>query len=187
MIIIFMPLFLMSLFGFLTLRSLKTLSSRVIPVNGIVPVASEQKKKRDIDLLRMVLTEIIVYLILTSAYPLVFLYTTVTANITDKSATRVQIESFVSFISNTCLQYMNHGSRLFIYLATSRIFRSDVKKLILTGSSHNNTITAHDNTIPNVEHLKENKCIGHFENELTNYILYYLSILYCSYYDFFAH
>jgi hypothetical protein len=74
LIIIFTPLCLMSLFGFLTLRNMKRLRARVLPLNGTFTVASEQRKRCDIDLIKMVLTEVMVYLILTSAYPLVFLY-----------------------------------------------------------------------------------------------------------------
>jgi hypothetical protein len=128
----------MSLFGFLTLRNMKRLRARVLPLNGIFTAASEQRKRRDIDLLKMILTEVMVYIMLTSAYPLVFLYTTITANITNKSATRLQIESFISFMSNAFLQYLNSGSCFFICMATSRIFRSEVKKLILTRGRDNN-------------------------------------------------
>jgi hypothetical protein len=115
LIIIFTPLCLMSLFGFLTLRNMKRLRARILPLNGTFTVVSEQRKRRDIDLLKMVLTEVMVYLMLTSAYPLVFLYTTITANITNKSATRLQVESFVSFMSNAFLQYLNSAS-CFFYL-----------------------------------------------------------------------
>lgn len=141
LIIIFTPLCLMSLFGFLTLRNMKRLRARVLPVNGTFTVASEQRKRRDMDLLKMVLTEVMVYLILTSAYPLVFLYTTITANITNKSGTRLQIESFISFMSNAFLQYLNSGSCFFLYMVISRTFRSEVKKLILIRGRNNNNIS----------------------------------------------
>ncbi len=129
----------MSLFDFLILLNMKRLRARVLSLNGTLTVASEQRKTRDIDLIKMVLTEVMVYRILTSTYPLVFLYTTITANITNKSATRLQVESFISFISNAFLQYLNSGSCFFICMATSRTFRSEVKKLILSRGRDNNS------------------------------------------------
>ena len=126
----------MIFFGCLTVRNMKRLRARILPVNGTLTGAFQQRKRRDIDLLKMVLTEAMVYLILTSAYPFMFLYTTATANIT-KSTTRLQIESFISFMSNSFLQYLNTGSCFFIYISTSRTFRSEVKKLILSRGREN--------------------------------------------------
>lgn len=89
-------------------------------------------RKRNSDLVRIVLAEVLIYLILTSAYPIVFLYTTITASDLTKSATRLQIESFISFFSNSVFQYSNAGTSFFIYVSTSRAFRLEVKQLILT-------------------------------------------------------
>jgi hypothetical protein len=132
LIVIFTPLCLMSFFAFLTLRNMKRLHLRVCPANGERTSRAGQMKRRDTDFLKMVLAEVFVYLILTSPYPIVFLYTTVTANVLNKSATRLQIESFVSFFSNSFLQYLNSGASFFIYMSTSRSFRYQVKQLLLT-------------------------------------------------------
>ncbi|CAF1070597.1 unnamed protein product [Adineta steineri] len=104
LIVIFAPLCLLSLFGFLTLHNLKRLHSHVTHSNANTTITiSEKRRKRDIDLQRMVLMEVFVYLVLTSGYPIVFLYTTLTVNVTNKSIIRLQIESFVSFMTNSFL------------------------------------------------------------------------------------
>ncbi|CAF0800178.1 unnamed protein product [Adineta steineri] len=150
-IIIFTPLCLISLFGFLTLRNMKRLRRRVQSVNGQPTITQGQMKKRDSDFVKMILAEVFVYLILTSAYPIVFLYTTVTANTLNKSATRLQIESFISFFSNSFLQYLNSGASFFIYMPTCHAFRSEVKQFILTGGRS----SVIDSSIPRITTQRE--------------------------------
>jgi hypothetical protein len=64
-IVIFTPLGLMSLFAFLTLRNMKRLRLRVQPANREHTTGVGQMRRRDSDLLKMVIAEVLVYLILT--------------------------------------------------------------------------------------------------------------------------
>ncbi|UJR12682.1 hypothetical protein I4U23_016856 [Adineta vaga] len=73
--------------------------------------------------LRMVTTQIIVYIISAEFVPIMTLYRQLTSNITDKSQDRKSIETFISFIASILLLYLNTWAAFFIYYATSSNFR----------------------------------------------------------------
>jgi hypothetical protein len=101
--------------------------TRIDPLAQIT-TRGQHMHKKELDLLKIVVIEVCVYLILTTSYPIDLLYTSLTSNIA-KSADRVRIETFVNFIAQNCLLYFTSSSNFFIYVVSSSSFRQDVKKL----------------------------------------------------------
>jgi hypothetical protein len=85
---------------------------------------SRTKLQQQRQLVRMVITQISIYIISAELNPITTLYKQVTANITGKSQDQKAIESFVTFIASTFLLYLNTWAPFFIYCATSSNFRT---------------------------------------------------------------
>jgi hypothetical protein len=126
-IINFLPGCFMIFAGFLTMRNVYHSRTRIDPLAQIT-TRGQHMHKKELDLLKIVVIEVCVYLILTTSYPIDLLYTSLTSNIA-KSADRVRIETFVNFIAQNCLLYFTSSSNFFIYVVSSSSFRQDVKKL----------------------------------------------------------
>jgi hypothetical protein len=119
-----LPPTLMICFGFKTVRNLRLIHVRVRPNND----ASFRIKRRDSSLMVMLMWEVIVYLISTTTYPVQTLYLTVTNGIV-KSTLRLQIESFITYMANSFLIYINSASPFYVYISTSRTFHYECKQL----------------------------------------------------------
>ena len=78
----------MSVFGFLTVRSLHQRHA-----------ASTHVRQKDRDLMRMLIAEIIINVFTSIPFSANLLYGAATFFVVDKSAERVEIEAFVSFVS----------------------------------------------------------------------------------------
>lgn len=117
---------LMILFSCLVMRNLRKLHTRVRPVTN-----SLHLKKRDFQLIRMLLIHIIVYLISTVFYPVNLLYSALTKNNPNKTAERKAIETFIAFLTNNFVFYMNNVAPFFTYYCTSSSFRNELKAVCL--------------------------------------------------------
>jgi len=117
---------LMIIFGFLTIRSLHHIHSRV--QSNMIRIS--QIHKKDYYLVVMLLIEVIVYFISTIPYPIHTLYMTVTRDII-KSSLRIQIESFITFLVNSFLIYINSAATFYIYISTSCAYRRQCRQLII--------------------------------------------------------
>ncbi|CAF4095749.1 unnamed protein product [Adineta steineri] len=114
--------------GFLTMRNIRRSRMRINPAEQIINRERPMDRKEH-DLLKIVIVEVCVFLILTTAFPITLIYSTFTSNIV-KSDDRVRIETFINFIAQSCLLYFTSCSNFFIYTATSKSFRHDMKKLL---------------------------------------------------------
>lgn len=108
---------LMILFSLLVLKNLRDLRSRIRPVAN-----SFHLKKRDLQLIRMLLTQIIIYLLSTFLYPVDLLY----ASVRSENFNRGVVERFLTFLTNDFLFYLNNVAPFFTYYLTSSSFRSEV-------------------------------------------------------------
>lgn len=81
-----------------------------------------KKKRQQRQLIRMVTTQLIVYIISAELVPITTLYRQLTSTMV-KSADRKSVESFIIFIAMNFLLYMNTWAAFFIYCATSSNFR----------------------------------------------------------------
>jgi hypothetical protein len=121
---------LMILFSLLTLWNLKRLRQCIGPINQNLHL-----HKRDFQLIKMLLTQIIVYLVTTGLYPISLLYTALTQYI-HKSSERIVIENLITFQTNNFLFYLNNVAPFFTYYFTSKTFRGKVKILWLNWINH---------------------------------------------------
>ena len=117
---------LMILFSCLVMQNLRKLRHRVRPANNNLHL-----KKRDFQLIRMLLIHIIVYLLTTVFYPVDLLYSALTHNDRNKTAERNAIEIFIAFLTNNFVFYLNNVAPFFTYYCTSSSFRNELKLLCL--------------------------------------------------------
>ncbi len=90
-------------------------------------------QRHDRDLLIMVVTEVIAYIILIILYPCIVTKVSITNYLGIlKSRQRQQIENFVLFYSQYLLSVTN-AIPFYIYFVVSKAFRNDCKKFISKG------------------------------------------------------
>ena len=121
----------MIIFGILLWKNLKTIRIRVQPIQQTNNPQQQHLHKRDINLMRFILVEVIVTNILSFSYPIDSLYTVLARNIPDKSQERTEIEGFASFISLSLLFYLNYCTMFYLYVIMSKSFRREIKQLFL--------------------------------------------------------
>ncbi|CAF1145530.1 unnamed protein product [Adineta steineri] len=130
-----LPPILMSIFGFLAYRNMKKLHLRVRPV-GNNGDDNNRRHRRDRDLLLMVLTEVVVYVLTAIPYPFVLLEVAVTNYMgVTKSVERVEIENFLNLTTLT-LVFVTCGSPFYTYFVVSKAFRKDCKTLFTKWRNH---------------------------------------------------
>ena len=117
---------LMIAFSLLTLSNLKRLHRRVQPTNNN-PNISLRLIKRDVQLIRMLLIHVAIYMVTTFLYPINMLYLSISQNALTKSLERTTIESFITFYTNYFLFYFNNIAPFFTYYLTSSTFRIECK------------------------------------------------------------
>ncbi|CAF1249755.1 unnamed protein product [Adineta steineri] len=130
-----LPPVLMSIFGFLAYHNMKKLHLRVRPI-GNLGYDSIIIHRRDRDLLLMVLTEVVIYVVTAIPYPFIVLEVAVTNYIgVSKSTQRVEIENFLNSTALTLFS-VTYGSRFYTYFVVSKAFRKDCKTLFIKWKNH---------------------------------------------------
>ncbi len=92
--------------------------------NNIVRHADIAKRQQHRQHIRMVTTQITIYIISAELVPITTMYKQLTENVIGKSQDRKAIESFITFIASNFLLYLNTWAPFFIYYATSSSFRT---------------------------------------------------------------
>ncbi|CAF1537036.1 unnamed protein product [Rotaria sordida] len=116
----------MIIFGILLTKALRQVRSRIQPLNGY-----NRLNARDMKLIKLVLTEVIIYISCTLTYPLMTIYMTVTNSTTlNKTIQRKQIESFINFITMSLLLYLNYNTTFYVHFLTSKAYRNEVKQFL---------------------------------------------------------
>ncbi|CAF1039998.1 unnamed protein product [Rotaria sordida] len=114
------------------MKSLKQLRSRVQP--RIEDKEKSQSinvlRKRDRDLIKIVFIEVIFYVISTMPFSIYLIYKMMTDYLI-KSRERKQIESFINYIFQSFIMYLNTGLPFYIYISTSSSFRRDLKRIFI--------------------------------------------------------
>jgi len=114
----FIPIILMAVFDYLTYRNMRQLHLRIQSIDNHRRNITVQS--RDRDLLKMVLTEVIITIFL---YPFILLEIAITTYMgVVKSIDHMQIENFIMTIA-TLLFFINVGSRFYIFFVISKIFK----------------------------------------------------------------
>ncbi|CAF0893774.1 unnamed protein product [Rotaria sordida] len=114
---------LMTIFGLLAIRNRRRLQGRL---NG----NRNRNNKRDYTLMVMLLSEVLVYVISTSSFPVITLYKAITTNVV-KSVQRQEIETFITFFGSSFLLYLNPSSTFYIFIIVSNNYRHECKRAFL--------------------------------------------------------
>jgi hypothetical protein len=127
-----MPPIVSGILGYLTYRNTQKLRNRVQPIAQNTNVANTSLRRRDRDLMVIVISEVIVYIITSIPYPIILLEVTISNYIiSNKSVQYHQIESFMNTIAYLLL-FINSAAAFYTYLISSKPFRQDFKQLIIT-------------------------------------------------------
>ncbi|CAF1528709.1 unnamed protein product [Rotaria sp. Silwood1] len=127
-----LPPLLIIIFTLLVMKSLKQLRSRVQPIRE----DRENKQsinivqKRDRDLINMVFIEVMFYVVSTMPFSIYLIYKMVTDDLI-KSRERKQIESFINYILQSFIMYLNTALPFYIYISTSSSFRRELKRIFI--------------------------------------------------------
>ena len=116
-------------FTILLTKSLKQIRQRIQPsanaTSGAIVLT-----KRDRDMLRMLLIEVICYMIVIVPDPIMDVYKTVVANIV-KTKERQNIETFAIYVTRQFILYLGNTFSFWIFLSTSQTYRLELKKMII--------------------------------------------------------
>jgi hypothetical protein len=133
-IITAIPLIIMVTFSSMAIRNLRHVHSRVRPIlstnNSNVQTTARIKKKRDVQFIRILISEVIIYFLSTVLFPVYSIYTAITST-TIKSANHKAVEGFMHYLILSFLIYVNTCSIFYIHLLASKAFRQECKQLIL--------------------------------------------------------
>lgn len=110
-----LPLFCMIIFNILLSINLKNIRRRIQPTTSTTVSVSRILRKRDRDMLRMLLIEAICYATTTGPLAIMLIYQAV-ANTIIKSNERVQIEAFLRYFTTLFLIYLTNSLSFWIYI-----------------------------------------------------------------------
>ncbi|CAF4084993.1 unnamed protein product [Adineta steineri] len=127
----FIPPISTSTSGYLTYKNLRQRRNRIEPIvhhgnNANVPI-----RRRDRELLVMIMSEVFVYIITSLPYPFILLEMMISRNVVlNKSIQYTQIELFIFGIA-LLLVNVNSAAPFYIYIISSKGFRREFKQLIM--------------------------------------------------------
>ncbi len=114
-----LPPVLMSIFSILTIRSLHQRHGGQIHAG-----------QRDRYLMRMVIAEVILNIVTSIPYSVNLIYGKITSNVVNKSAQRLEIESFIGFVVQFLL-YMISVAPFYLFILTSKPFRNNFINILV--------------------------------------------------------
>ncbi|CAF0746714.1 unnamed protein product [Adineta ricciae] len=127
----FLPPMILSVIGYLTYCNMKQIYNRVQPGSTNHNQTNLVIRRRDRELLIIVISEVFVYAISTTFYPLILTEMTISRYvIANKSVQYSQIESLIFTISFMLL-FVNNAAPFYIYTIVSKSFRHDIKQLFI--------------------------------------------------------
>ncbi|CAF1284978.1 unnamed protein product [Adineta steineri] len=128
-----LPPILILIFSILLMKNLKEMrahihclrqgrNEKIRPINIL--------RKRDRDLMKMVLVEVMFYVISTLPFSIYLIYRMIT-NDKMKSEKQNQMELFINYLTQSFMMYLNTVLPFYIYITTSTAFRRQCKKIII--------------------------------------------------------
>ncbi|UJR19484.1 hypothetical protein I4U23_022613 [Adineta vaga] len=124
------PLLLTTTFGALAHLNIKRSRIRIIPLGNVPVVGRTQTglRRRDRELLKMVLGEVFVHFLTNILYPIIIIEIVATSYMNaEKSILRLQIKNLLLLIARI-LFYMSNASPFYIFYAVSETFRENFEK-----------------------------------------------------------
>lgn len=128
-----LPPILLGIFGYLTYSQMRKIHSRVQPMNNnnATVEGNINVRRRDRELLVIVISEVFVYFVSTTPYPLILTEMMISPYVIPKKSIQYsQIESFIFTVAFLML-FINNGIPFYTYLIVSKSFRRDFKQLII--------------------------------------------------------
>lgn len=93
---------------------------------------NRRMNRKDLKLMKLVLVEVLVYILCTFIHPIVLIYTSISNGIVlNKSQARKQIEAFITFIALSLLFYLNFNTTFYVHFFIFKSFRIEVKQLLM--------------------------------------------------------
>ncbi|CAF4364230.1 unnamed protein product [Rotaria sp. Silwood2] len=125
-----LPPLLMIIFSVLVMKTLGKLRSRVQPKSEDREYKQSTNilRKRDRNLMKMIFIEVMFYVISTMPFSIYLIYKIIT-NFSTQNQERKQFESFISYIVQYFILYINTVLPFYIYVSTSSSFRTELKKV----------------------------------------------------------
>jgi hypothetical protein len=117
----------MSIFSLITIRNLRSARVRI---HTIGTSKTRSMRQQDFHLIRMLTAQVVVYVFTTTLYPLNTIYDAITISI-DKTVDQQIIEIFIYFFTGTFLLFINPAVPFYIYISTSKAFRSEFKRAFM--------------------------------------------------------
>jgi hypothetical protein len=114
-----LPPILMSTFGFLTVRTLRQRHASNIQV-----------KRKDRDLMRMLVAEVMINVVASIPYSGNLLYGTATFFVVNKSASRLEMEGFFNFLSQFLIGLLS-VSPFYLFIISSKTFRRKFYRIMV--------------------------------------------------------
>ncbi|CAF1313347.1 unnamed protein product, partial [Rotaria sp. Silwood1] len=127
-----LPPLLILIFSALVMKNLKEIRNRVQPKREDREnrQSIHQLRKRDRDLMKMVFIEVMFYVISTMPFSIYLIYKILTDNLT-KTRERKQIESFINYIAQSFIMYLNTALPFYIYISSSPSFRRGLRRFFI--------------------------------------------------------
>ncbi|CAF3426346.1 unnamed protein product [Rotaria socialis] len=125
------PPLLIVFFNTLLIRNLKGLRGRIQPIrdNAENKQSNIMLRKRDRNLMKMIFVEVMIYVVSTMPFSIYLIYKIITDSFT-KSLEQQQIESFINYITQSFIMYLNTAMPFYIYILTSSSFRQECKRVL---------------------------------------------------------
>jgi hypothetical protein len=118
------------IFGYLTYRNMRQIHNRVQPIAQNPNDANVTIRRRDRDLLVLVISETLVYIVTSCPFPFVFLEMMISPyTVPNKSFQYFQIEILAVNVA-LLLLFINSAAAFYTYVIASKQFRRDFKQLI---------------------------------------------------------
>jgi hypothetical protein len=114
-----LPPVLMSVFGFLTIHSLRQRQD-----------VQAHIRQKDRDLMRMLVAEIMINIFTSIPFSANLIYGTATFFVVDKSAQRLEIESFVNFVSQFFIHLLSVAP-FYLFIISSKSFRREFTQILI--------------------------------------------------------
>ncbi|CAF1466372.1 unnamed protein product [Adineta ricciae] len=124
-----LPLIGMIVFGILMFNSLRKMRRRVLPNTASEP-GTVNFRKRDRDMMKMLLIELIICTITLSPNTITHIYKSATTNEV-RTKDRQQIETFFYFLSRLFLLYLANTYSFWVYILISKTYRTELKNLFI--------------------------------------------------------
>jgi hypothetical protein len=121
------------IFGYLTYRNMRQMHNRVQPIAHNTNDVNDSIRRRDRNLLVLVVSEILVYIVTSCPFPFVFLEMMISQYaLPNKSFQYLQIEDLMITVALLLLA-INSAAPFYTYIIASKSFRRDFKQLIIKG------------------------------------------------------